>query len=337
MTLPVLPHVAVILAVHKPDMELLAVQLASYRRQKGVLTSLFAVLDGEATCNDQDVRTELRDAGAVLIEERVGLGVRRAFLSGLEKALEATDNKDALFAFMDQDDRWHEEKLSASVESLLSEEAQLVHCDARVVGAEGRMIAPSLHVLENRQCGESLLGFVLLNTVTGMTAVFTRRAARTCLSLERGLQSAVLHDHLMAVAASACGRVVFLDRVLLDYVSHGNNTVGPVKWRKQPVWSRQFSAAAANRYWETTGRVFADRRSIVEALKREGLAPGNLCEIFLVGDHHSSFRRLAAAYGRSVLQMRREGQSRGAGWLMRFFPLALRRHYLQVANAAPPK
>lgn len=323
MTPHLLPHVAVVMAVHKPDKTLLATQLESYRRQQGVNTSLFALLDGEETCADQAVVEELRRFGAVLIEERSGVGVRRAFLTALAEALEATAKTDALFAFMDQDDRWHDEKLSVSVRALCETNAQLVHCDARVITAEGQLVAPSVHALENRQRGESLLGQVLLNTVTGMTAVFTRTAAQTCLNLEQGLESTVLHDHLMAVAAVARGRITFVDRVMLDYVSHGRNAVGPVQWQTRPYLAREFSMAALSRYSETTSRVFRDRQSIVYALFRNELAPKELCAVFLVGDAPPSFWRLTASYLRGIRQMKREGRARCGRWLMRFYPLAI--------------
>ncbi len=314
-------HVAVLLAVHKPDWNLLSVQLESYRRQRGVMTSLFAVLDGDATCRDQDLRMLLLGYGASLIEATAGLGVRRAFLKGLETALSLTADAGVLFAFMDQDDRWYEQKLAASIGKLLEDQAELVHCDARVVDAAGSMIAPSLHALEKRQHGDSLLGAILLNTVTGMTSVFTRSTAETGLLLAKDLRSNVLHDHLLAVAASARGRITFLDTVLLDYVSHGKNVVGPVAWRKRSIWMRRFSLSAVVSYCNTTSRVFNDRRAIVEALDREGWAPQKLCELFLLGRKPTGLWNLSTAYIRSMREMKRDGRSRCANWLMRFFPL----------------
>lgn len=322
MSAPTVPHVAVVLAVHKPDRKLLSIQLESYRRQQGVTTRLFAVLDGEEACRDAGLRTSLTEYGATLIEQPEGVGVRRAFLTGLEAALTASPDEDTLFAFMDQDDRWHEEKLAACAVSLRGERAELVHCDARVVDANGTVIAHSLHALENRQRGESLTGSVLLNTVTGMTAVFTRATAEACISLENGLHSVVLHDHLLAVAASARGRTIFLDKVLLDYVSHGKNVVGPVGWRSRPLWARSFSASAVSRYCQTTARVFSDRRAIVEALNRQGLAPQNLCNMFLVSAEPPGVWDLSKIYIREIRAMKRAGQSRCARWLMRFLPLA---------------
>ena len=322
---PSLPHVNVILALHMPNKRLLKIQLESYRRQVGVTTTLFAILDGEETCSDNELREQLSKAGATLIYESTGVGVRRAFLKGLAEALETTSDPEGLFAFMDQDDRWYEEKLSASASMLFSERAQLIHCDASVINEEGRLIAQSLHVLENRQHGGSLLGCILLNTVSGMSAVFTRAAAKLCLSLEQGLQSKILHDHLISIAASALGRIVFLDRVLLDYVSHGSNTVGPIPWRKRSLWTRRVSLDALLKYFKTTAEVFEDRQFIVFALKSHGFASDDLCQLFLIGNSPPNILTLFYVYLRAAMLLYSESRTRCAKWIVRFFPLALTR------------
>ncbi len=81
------------------------------------------------------------------------------------------------FAYCDQDDVWHPAKLSRLAGFLIETKSELVYCDARVVDEQGQTIAPSLHQFESRDVPHGLLQHLLLNAVSGMTALFTRRTA----------------------------------------------------------------------------------------------------------------------------------------------------------------
>jgi hypothetical protein len=80
--------------------------------------------------------------------------------------------------------------------------------------------------MERRSRDYSLANIIIMNAVTGMTAVFDRRTAETAIVLGAGTVVDVLHDHLVALAAALSGEIIYLDAPLVDYVQHGRNTIG---------------------------------------------------------------------------------------------------------------
>lgn len=281
------PHVNVVMAVFRPDLVLLNRALASIRRQEGVGVTIHAVVDGHELGSSDPIDC-LRDAGAQVHLSAERLGTRAAFALGLRHALERPcPGGPGLFAFADQDDIWHAEKLARLTRELEARRVSLVHCDARVVSPEGQVIAPSLHRYEAREPAVTLRDHVLLNAVSGMTAVFTEDAARLALRLMDDLQSGILHDHVTAIAAAASAGTMWLDQPLVDYLQHGRNYLGarPVSGAREP-WSETYRAASR--------AIFADRRAVVMALAREGVYDTGLARMFGIGAGAGTFRLSAA-------------------------------------------
>jgi hypothetical protein len=276
-----LPEVAVVLAIHRPDPELLRRLLESLKGQAGVSVRLVAVIDGPQAA-DRRIMDLVAGAAFRVIENPQNLGIRRAFLAGLEAALGPVgQSPPAFLAFADQDDVWHAEKLRTLVEAARDSGAALAYCDARVVTADGQVVAPSLHRLEARRPARRLLDCVVLNGVSGMTALFTPEVARLALRLAPGLDTATLHDHVVAVAAAAVGRLAFVERSLVDYVQHDGNAMGARPRsggpRRPPVL-RDLPA-----YRERSRQAFAARRGLVVALADAGYGPASLTRPFRVG------------------------------------------------------
>jgi hypothetical protein len=80
--------------------------------------------------------------------------------------------------------------------------------------------------MERRSRDYSLANIIIMNPVTGMTAVFDRRTAEKALLLDAATGAGLLHDHLVALAAALSGEIVYLNEPLVDYVQHGRNTIG---------------------------------------------------------------------------------------------------------------
>lgn len=314
--------VAVVIAIHKPPVELLRIQLESIRAQSGADISLYVVLDGAETCNDEAVARIVDTYPGTVIREQDGLGVRGAFARGLEAALAGTSGSDWLFAFADQDDRWHPEKLSRTIAALHAAGAALATCDARVVDEDFSEISASLHRLENRQRGQSLLGNLLINSVTGMTAVFTRAVAEKIVCLSRDASSAALHDHLAAVAATSCGGLAHAEEPLVDYVNHDRNHLGAVRWQARAFATRSRTLAAVSGYHATSAALFADRRFLAVKLAQCGVNLGMIETLFLV-HRRPNLLVLYASYWIAAWQLLRARQTRSMRLCLRFLPVAL--------------
>ena len=165
------------------------------------------------------------------------------------------------YMFADQDDVWHPDKVektlaamreaeaaasgdaeaaAVSGETAVSEDDEkaensactvplLVHCDMRVVDEEEQEIAPSYvkyQQMSPERCGLNQL--LVQNNVTGGAMMMNEALVQLILS--RPLpRHAVMHDHWIALAAAAFGKVIFLDEALYDYRQHGSNVLGAAK------------------------------------------------------------------------------------------------------------
>ena len=159
------------------------------------------------------------------------------------------------YMFADQDDVWHPDKVektlaamreaeeaaaSGDAEAAVSEDDEkaensactvplLVHCDMRVVDEEEQEIAPSYVKYQQMSPERCRLNQLLVqNNVTGGAMMMNEALVRLILS--RPLpRHAVMHDHWIALAAAAFGKVIFLDEALYDYRQHGSNVLGAAK------------------------------------------------------------------------------------------------------------
>jgi glycosyltransferase involved in cell wall biosynthesis len=220
------PTVRVVMAVHEPEIRLLARQFQSLLGQVGVTVRIIVVLDGPQTEAVSKWLEENAGPEVQLLSLTRQQGARVSFLSGLEAALAESADPNVVYAFCDQDDVWYPDKLSRQLTLLRESRAALVHCDARVVDAAGNVIHPSLHRMEQRSRDYTLANLIIMNPVTGMTAIFDRRTAENAVILHGQTGADLLHDHLVALAAVLSGEITYLDEPLVDYVQHGRNTIG---------------------------------------------------------------------------------------------------------------
>ena len=137
----------------------------------------------------------------------------------------------AYILFCDQDDVWHRDKIRKTMEKMRSIETAptvpaLVHTDLRVVDGALRPLDDSFlrySGLDGRIL--SLNRLLIQNVVTGCAMMINRALAQIlCEKLPE--KDVMMHDWFLAVLASACGTVGFLNEATIDYRQHGANTVG---------------------------------------------------------------------------------------------------------------
>lgn len=277
-----LPTVTVILALHRPSVQLARRQVDSLAGQTGVDLSCVAVLDGSETADDPELRQILAQPRIEIVVHREAQGVRAAFAAGLSRGLASAKDGECFFAYCDQDDVWHADKLARCCALAKATGASLVHCDARVMSEKGDVIAPSLHRYEKRSEAANLLEALLLNCVTGMTTLFPLRTAKLALVLMQSFDGEMLHDHITAVAAASLGKVVFLDAALVDYVQHPDNQLGARVYR--PYWGpRAIGLSHVSAYRQTSLAIYLERRKLALLLAGEGQLPQHLAVLFKAG------------------------------------------------------
>jgi hypothetical protein len=197
--------VAVCLATHRPDPELLRRQLAS--------------LDAQT----------YRDVVLVREDDEAGSGAYRAF----ERCLARVPADAHHVAPCDQDDVWHADKVAVLVAALERTGALLAYSDLRIVRPDGTVVSATYWT--DRDNGWDDLGDLLAtNVVTGAASVLRREVLDVALPFPREIDGSH-HDHWLAVCALALGDLAYVDRPLVDYVQHGANVVGHAQRRASPA------------------------------------------------------------------------------------------------------
>ncbi|MBQ7536230.1 MAG: glycosyltransferase family 2 protein [Stomatobaculum sp.] len=207
------------------------------------------ISDDASTDGTQEIEKEYAER----FPERVRIHFRRVPSGSAErhfflalKQYAGTGSKEAAnsgagqyYMFADQDDVWHPDKVEKTLAAMREAEGTeektgaaipiAVHCDMRVVDEEGQEIAPSYvkyQQMSPERCGLNQL--LVQNNVTGGAMMMNDALVRIILS--RPLpRHAVMHDHWIALAAAAFGKVIFLDEALYDYRQHGTNVLGAAK------------------------------------------------------------------------------------------------------------
>lgn len=132
----------------------------------------------------------------------------------------------------DQDDIWHPDKVAASrlamagLESAHGSHAPLlIFSDLRVIDDKAVEIAPSMAAYQRLKLrsARQLNHFLLQNSVTGCTLLANRALIDKSLPVPA---EAIMHDHWLALVASAFGSMLAIERPLIDYRQHGANAIG---------------------------------------------------------------------------------------------------------------
>lgn len=304
------PHVVIVAAFHQPDHDLARLLISSLLAQTAVQVNIVAVLDGEVTAADVKLKALLGDPRIATYPSEVVQGVRGAFAAGLARGLALFPAESTYFAYADQDDVWLPGKLARSIRLLRDTGATLAQCDARVVDEAGRQVAASLHAFEARKNPGNLLEALLLNSVSGMTAVFTAPAARLASRLMGDIRCSLLHDHVTAAAAASLGAIVRLDAALVDYVQHTDNVLGAKPVRNRPWYMRAYTARHLTAYRLTSRRIFDERREVACALHAAGQLPEALADMFLAGPRIPSVFHLLRRYAGAIPRLFVTGQTR---------------------------
>lgn len=202
--------------------------------------------------------------------ERVGvlMNVQR----GLEAALAEAAPGD-LFAFSDQDDVWHPDKLAKGVAALPADPIAASTHDAGVVDAEGRLLAPSLNAYEKRHPYLDQLALLIANSITGMTMVVTGEAVRRALPFPQGVPE-LLHDWWLALVVAGLGKIARIDAPLVDYRQHEKNVIGAKSVGSLPLIRFPPRRIFLGRRYRSMAReAFQSRRFLAQQLaSRDALA-----------------------------------------------------------------
>lgn len=214
------PLVAICMATYNPD-------LSRFRRQ---IESIQAQTHPNWVCliSDDASEPELLSRMQQFIagDPRFKLSVateQRGFYRNFERALTLAPPEAEYLALSDQDDYWQPHKLAACLERF-TPDTWLVYSDLRVVSETGEVWATTYW--RHRRNNYTALGSLLLvNCVPGAGTVIRRDLLAYVLPFPPKLGN-IFHDHWIALAALAVGKLGYVNEPLYDWTQHTANVIG---------------------------------------------------------------------------------------------------------------
>lgn len=240
-----------------------SVALAAYNGERYIVAQLRSILaqlqaDDEVVVVD-DASTDrtcalieqLGDSRIRLLRQATNHGVRTAF----ERALGAASGN-VLF-LSDQDDLWLAGKREALVRALADTPgAVLAISDAQVIDANGAVTHGSFMRTRGGFRG-GLFDTLVKNRFLGCAMAFRRELLARVLPIPANVP---MHDMWIGALAACSGRVVYVDRPLMQYRRHGGNLspASPARLATMLRWRWSLLANVVQRI-AFTPRIAVDR------------------------------------------------------------------------------
>lgn len=137
------------------------------------------------------------------------------------------------YMLADQDDYWFPEKAEKSLETLKSNNADLVFGDLEVVDENLNTMYESFndYMLLSRKINKYIDSYkvnYLYNCVTGCTVLAKKETIEKILPLPTNSKY-LIHDHWIGLMANLNGKLAYMPEKYIKYRQHGNNQVGTEK------------------------------------------------------------------------------------------------------------
>ena len=221
-----IPLISIILCTHNGE-KFLQAQLDSLLAQTHENVEILIFDDASSDTTTQIVKKYVkRHSNISLFVNNQCLG----FITNFEQAIIywlKHGNSDYI-ALCDQDDIWHPDKLTQSLDALIKLETRyphapaLVHSDLRLINAKGQLIHSSFFAskklnFSNKKSLSKLLGY---NGVMGNTLLINRHLAKICIPFPHQLK---YHDYWISVINELFGKRATIPHPLIDYRIHDKN------------------------------------------------------------------------------------------------------------------
>lgn len=216
------------MAAYRPNLELFRRQIESIRLQTHENFLCLVSADGDSETLERVLSAIV---GSDPRFKLLGFDERLGFYGNFERVLKNVPSVAEWVALSDQDDYWYPNKIERLVSQLAA--YPLVASQSRVVEHPTGLV---LAERTRRICVKPQSYFVE-NQYTGGTMAFRRDVLEVALPFPRFDSPSEVHDHWIAVCASAKGQCRVIDDVLQDYVQHGENVLGEAKAGFSPLRS----------------------------------------------------------------------------------------------------
>jgi glycosyltransferase involved in cell wall biosynthesis len=215
----------------------------------------------------------------VIVDDNTRLGACLSFNRLLDTALK-NDRIFRYFAFCDQDDWWHSDKLQKMIgEMKIIEKANpstpvLVHCDLEVVDERLKTIAPSYWRYQYIDPEEHRIKSLLIkNTTVGCAMIINRELAKLAFPFP---EEAIMHDWWITLAAAAAGKTIVVPKRFVKYRQHSKNIFGAKErgvrrflrlshWKNRIFNTQQFSSSRNFEQADAFYKRFSERLNTEDA------------------------------------------------------------------------
>ena len=216
--------------------------------------------------------------------------------------------------FCDQDDVWLPEKIELEFRRIKELEAQfgtdtplLVFSDLSVVDSKLNLIAEKMSVyqkLDPRHVAAKDL--MIQNVITGCTVMMNWALAEKALQVQK-TDSIIMHDWWCALAAACFGKISYVDRPLVLYRQHGDNSVGA-----KNISSLEYLTARLKKRQDIKNSLAATQKQTESFVNTYGITDPVLC-VYGRLDRRNKVRRLWF-YAKN--HIRKSGWQRNLGLLI---------------------
>lgn len=160
-------------------------------------------------------------------------GVHLGVVQSYESLLQASSAEYVMFA--DQDDIWHEDKVSNMLYNIkqaeleYKETALLVYSDLTVCNKSGKQLSASFVKYQRISPFRNTAGNLCIqNNVTGCAMIINGELKN---KIKYPFPETVIcYDWYLALLAAVSGKIIFIPKQYADYRKHSNNVFGPQKY-----------------------------------------------------------------------------------------------------------
>ncbi len=215
------PLISILMAVYEPRMDWLKEQLESLNAQTYPNLRLYVREDCSPTVPFEEVRSLVEQCITAfpysVKRNEENMGSNRTF------ALLTQEAEGAYVAYCDQDDIWLPEKLTVLQEELEASNAMMVCSDMFIIDGQGKKVADSITDIRRHhvfRSGEGLTDTLWYsNFASGCAMLVPTTMAKASLPWNPFMY----YDHYITLFCANQGKVVSLNRPLLQHREHGGN------------------------------------------------------------------------------------------------------------------
>lgn len=218
------PLISILLAVYNPNYEWFREQLISLNNQTYNNLELIIYDDcPENPFDEKFINQYINKFKYKIIRGKINRGSNKAF----EELTRVGQGK--YFAYCDQDDIWHEDKLQILFDTIQKDNSVLSYSEMSVIDENGNHKFNSLLEAKPRLnyiYGENLTtSFFFKNCVSGCCMLIKSDIAKSAIPFS----GYIVHDQWLCIVASLYGAISFVDKPLCKYRIHSRNQTGSLK------------------------------------------------------------------------------------------------------------